>query len=219
MQVTTTCGRLLQRLVGQPVSERVSWLSLARSCRRSWWVLSAAIRCELRSEGSRAWGCELEKAAPEACSLWESSQSATTAARAVLRSRGPLEMAVSSRDQWRTTKRGQLSSRRRMRPDLTQSGRTAHRTRASKPDLVELNRLPMTCRSRSRTAEIRSTLESAQRTAVKQRPHQETRRHPVATSEPVVLTTGEREAAMVATRRGRLLQRLVGRRSVSTKST
>src|SRR5258706_533891 len=61
---------------------------------------------------------------------------------------------------------------------------------ASKPELVELNRSRMTLRSRSRTEEIRSPVESAQRTAVKQRPHQETRWSQVAMSEPVVLHHG-----------------------------
>jgi hypothetical protein len=41
----------------------------------------------------------------------------------------------------------------------------------------------------------------------------------VATSEPVVFTTGEREAVTVATTGGRLLQRLVGRRLAEDSRT
>src|SRR6186713_3348679 len=44
-------------------------------------------------------------------------------------------------------------------------------------------------------------MSSAQRSAVKQRPHQETRRHQVATSEPVVLHHG-REGGGGRSRRG-----------------
>ncbi len=51
------------------------------------------------------------------------------------------------------TKRAQRSARRRMRPDLSQSGKPPADPAPSKPDLVELNRSSMTrqCRSRSRT--------------------------------------------------------------------
>jgi hypothetical protein len=41
LQATRRCGRLLQRLVGQPVTERVSWLSSARSVRLS--ILEGAV--------------------------------------------------------------------------------------------------------------------------------------------------------------------------------
>src|SRR5258706_15937141 len=74
---------------------------------------------------------------------------------------------------------------------------------ASKPELVELNRSRMTLRSRSRTEEIRSPVESAQRTAVKQRPHQETERRQVATSEPVVHHHGREGCAWQAQQKGR----------------
>jgi hypothetical protein len=89
---------------------------------------------------------------------------------------------------------------------------------ASKPDLVELNRSSTTRRSRSRTAEIRSTLESAQRTAVKLRPHQETEGLQEAKTEPVLPARARGRTPKQATRRGRLLQQLVGRRLIAATS-
>jgi hypothetical protein len=61
----------------------------------------------------------------------------------------------------------------------------------------------------------RQPLQSGQRTAVKQRPHQETGRHQEVTSEPVVLHHG-RQTVQRRLRRGAAvcLQRLVGRRSL-----
>ena len=63
-------------------------------------------------------------------------------------------------------------------------------------------------------------LPPAQRTAVKQRPHQETGRQQVATSEPVVHHHG-RQGGGIRSRRGAAvcLQRLVGRRAQATRVT
>jgi hypothetical protein len=81
---------------------------------------------------------------------------------------------------------------------------TSRRARAGKPTPAARERFP---------SASRSSIPPAQRTAVKQRPHQETGRSQSRRASPWYITTGERWAVQVATRCGRLLQRLVGRRS------
>ena len=127
--VTTRCGRLLQRLVGQPVPERASCLSSARSVVLS--VLGGAVSSDpvgnvAREEAGRRVvslkrglrrparsGEPSQSTADEAVLRTSSREEAVQPPPPVSRSRGPMEMALSrSRDQWRTDEATRAAGKR-----------------------------------------------------------------------------------------------------------